>query len=161
MKQLAGEAMPQMSQVTGSTSIGTVTAFFVAAAYLCGAQSNASPATVEINALCDMTKTRSWIRGEDQDVRQLAPDNQVMKSAYLIDTIKNTISSVNATTLDIPPLKAKDALITKDRAIAYFQGEFISEVVEIDLVNGKVKAEAIGRGPIRLEWVGNCSLRQQ
>lgn len=153
--------MSQMSEVTGSTSIGTIAAFFIAVACLCGAPSNASPVTGKINALCDMAKTRSWIRGEEQNVRQLAPGSQAMKSAYLIDKIKNTIFSINTTSFEIPPFKAKDVLIGKDKAIAYFQGEFISEIVEINLVDGKAKAEAIGRGPIRLAWVGNCSLRQQ
>jgi len=148
-----------MSQKFESTSIGMVTAFCFAVACPYGAPSNASPAAGKIIAVCDMTKTRSWVRGKEQEVHQLQPDSQVMKQAYYIDNDKKEIFSVMPRSFKVPPFKAKDVLIDKDRVIAYFQGDFISEIVEINLADGKVKAEAIGRGPIRLAWTGNCSLR--
>jgi len=142
-----------------SSSIGMVAAFWFAVACPHGAPSNASPATGYRVALCDMTKTRSWVRGKEQEVHQLQPDSQAMKQAYYIDTDKKEIFTVMPSSFKVPPFKAKDVLIDKERVIAYFQGDFISEIVEINLADGKVKAEAIGRGPNRLAWTGNCSLR--
>jgi len=142
-----------------SSSIGMVTAFWFAVACPHGAPSNASPATGYRVALCEMTKTRSSVRGKEQEVHQLQPDSQAMKQAYYIDNDKKEIFTVMPSSFKVPPFKAKDVLIDKDSVIAYFQGDFISEIVEINLADGKVKAEAIGRGPIRLAWTGNCSLR--